>query len=130
MQLYTVEAKRHPDSLSAKNNLAMLALLLNAQELKPNQLAQEVYQKAPTNANYASTYAFSLYVQGKPAEALKIMDRLSAKDLEEPSAAGYYGLILKAANQPAKARPYLELADKARVLPEERKIFDRAKAGS
>jgi hypothetical protein len=130
MMLYSQELKRSPSDLSMKNNLAMTALLLDAQELKPHDLAREVYQKAPTNSAYASTYAFSLHVQKKDAEAFKVMQQLPPKALEEPSIAGYYGLILKATGNPAKAKVYLDWASKAKMLPEEKKLFDRAKTGA
>ena len=129
MQLYSQESKRVPSDLSAKNNLAMTVLLLDAQEFKPYDLAREVYQKSPTNASYVSTYAFSLYLQGKNAEALKVIKTLKPQELQDPAIAGYYGLILKATGDRAKARSYLDWTSKARLLPEEKKLFDNAKAG-
>lgn len=129
MQLFGQETKVLPSSLSMKNNLAMTALLLDAQELKPYDLAREVYQASPTNSSYVSTYAFSLYLQGKSAEALKVMKTLSPGELQNPSVAGYYGLILKATGDRAKARAYLDWTAKAPLLPEERALFDQAKAG-
>jgi gluconate kinase len=42
MQLYSQESKRVPSDLSAKNNLAMTVLLLDAQEFKPYDLARQV----------------------------------------------------------------------------------------
>jgi len=128
MILYSQELKRAPSNLAIKNNLAMLALLLDARDLKPHDLAREVYQSAPTNAAYASTYAFSLHLQKKDAEALKVMQRLKPQQLDDPSIAGYYGLILKATGDREKARAYLQWASKAQTLPEERQLFDRAKA--
>ena len=130
MMFYSQELKRSPSDLGIKNNLAMTALLLDAQELKPHDLAREAYQKAPTNSAYVSTYAFSLHLQKKDAEAMKVMQQLPTKALEDPSIAGYYGLILKATGNPGKAKVYLEWASKAPMLPEEKKLFDRAKAGS
>ena len=129
MQLYSQESKRVPSDLSAKNNLAMTVLLLDAQEFKPYDLAREVYQKSPTNASYVSTYAFSLYLQGKNAEALKVIKTLKPQELQDPSIAGYYGLILKATGDRARARAYLDWTVKVRLLPEEKKLFDNAKAG-
>jgi hypothetical protein len=129
MMLYSQELKRSPSNLAMKNNLAMTALLLDAQELKPHEIAREVYQKAPTNAAYVSTYAFSLHLQKKDAEALKVIEQLKPQELQNPSIAGYYGLILKATGNGAKAKTCLELASKAKLLPEEQKLFDRAAAG-
>jgi hypothetical protein len=130
MQLFKQELERTPSDLAAKNNLAMTALLLNAKELNPNDLAREVYQQAPTNSSVAATYAFSLYLQRKSAEALKVMQQLNPQDLDSPSIAGYYGLILKATGSNAKAKVYLDLTSKAGLLPEERKLFDQAKTGT
>jgi hypothetical protein len=129
MMLYSQELKRTPSDLGVKNNLAMTALLLEANEMKPHDLARELYQKAPTNAAYASTYAFSLHVQKKDAEALKVMQQLKPQELDNPAIAGYYGLILQATGNREKARAYLQWASKAQTLPEEKKLFDRAKAG-
>jgi cytochrome c-type biogenesis protein CcmH/NrfG len=128
MDLFNQQAKALPSDLALKNNLAMTALLLNDKDLKPHELAQEVYEKSPTNSSFASTYAFSLFLQKKNAEALSIMERLNPKDLEKPSIAGYYGLILQANGELAKARKYFELAAKAPHLPEEQKLFNTARA--
>jgi predicted Zn-dependent protease len=130
MMLFSQEAKRVPTDLSIQNNLAMCALLMNAQELKPYDLARDLYQKSPTTASYVSTYAFSLYLQGKNAEALKVMKTLKPLDLQNRSISGYYGLILKATGDPAKAKVYLDWAAKGQLLPEEKKLFDQAKAGT
>lgn len=127
MQLYTQEMKRNPSNLPIKNNVAMSALLLDAQELKPHELAKEVYQKSPTNSSFISTYAFSLYLQGKHAEALKVIQTIKPEDLQTPEIAGYYGIILKATGDREKARVYVNWAFKARLLPEEKKLFERAK---
>jgi tetratricopeptide (TPR) repeat protein len=126
MQLFGVEAKREPADLEIKNNLAMTAMLLDAQELNPYSLAREAYEKAPQNPSYASTYAYSLYLQKKYAEALKVMQKLTPKELNDPSIAGYYGLILKATGDNTKAQSYLGWAAKAKLLPEEQKLFQQA----
>jgi predicted Zn-dependent protease len=129
LSLFSQELKRAPADLANKNNVAMTALLLEANELKPYEMAREVYEKSPTNAAYASTYAFALHLQGKNADALKIMQTLTPAQLEDPSIAGYYGLILKATGESEKAKAYLNWAFKAPMLPEERKLFERARAG-
>ena len=130
MQLYSQQLKRLPSDPGVKNNLAMTALLLEATEMRPHDLAREVYEQVPTNSSYASTYAFSLYTQSKCADALKVLQRLRPEELENPSIAGYYGLILKATGDRAKAMTYLQRASKAALLPEELKLFDRAKSGA
>ena len=67
--------------------------------------------------------------RGVMVSALAAMEKLSAKQLEDPSVAGYYGLILKANGNPAKAKTFLDLSAKANLLPEERKLMNAARAG-
>ncbi len=132
MMLCSQELKRTPSDLDLKNNLAMTALLLDAKELNPHALAREVYLQAPTNAACISTYAFSLHLQKQDTEALKVIERLTPQQLQDPSLAGYYSLILQATGNKAKARSYLDLtlASKTLLLPEEKEMFNRAKAGT
>jgi Flp pilus assembly protein TadD len=127
MQLYNQETKRAPSDLSAKNNLALTALLLDAQELRPQELARELYQQEPTNSTYASTYAFALYLRKDNTEALKVLEQLKPRDLEKPSVSGCYGLVLHATGNEKKARKYLDLSSGARLLPEERRLIEIAK---
>ena len=126
MQLLGIMVKRDPDNLGLKNDLAMTAMLLNAQELNPYEMAKAVYQKEPKLASFAATYAFSLYLQKQYAEALKVMNQLKPEELKNPAIAGYYGLILKANGDRAGAAPYLALAAKGKLMPEEKQMFDQA----
>ena len=126
MQLFSLQAKRLPNDMEIKNDLATTALLLGAQELEPDQLAQTVYENNPKNTAYVTTYAFSLYLQKKYADALKVMQQLTPQEQNNPAIAGYYGLILKATGDNAKAKAYLGLTTKPPLLPEERKLFQQA----
>jgi predicted Zn-dependent protease len=129
MELFDIMFKRNPDDLDTKNDLAMTAMLLGEQELDPYDLAREVYEKNPTNSSFASTYAFSLYLQQKYPDALKVMQQLTPKDLQDPSVDGYYGLILKANGNNAQARSFLDRSSRGQLLPEEQVLFIQAKAG-
>ena len=129
MELFDIMFKRNPDDLDTKNDLAMTAMLLGEQELDPYDLAREVYEKDPSNSSFASTYAFSLYLQQKYPDALKVMQQLSSKDLQDPSVDGYYGLILKANGNNAQAKLYLDRSSRGLLLPEEQALFNQAKAG-
>ena len=129
MELFDIMFKRNPDDLDTKNNLAMTAMLLGEQELDPYDLARDVYEKAPANPSFVSTYAFSLYLQKKYPEALRVMQQLTPKDLQDPSVDGYYGLILKANGNMAAAKSFLDRSSRGRLLPEEQDIFTQAKAG-
>jgi tetratricopeptide (TPR) repeat protein len=129
LALYSQEFRRLPSNLAIKNNLAMTAILLEASELKPHDLAKEVYQKSPTNPAYASTYAYSLHLQENDSQALKIFQSLKPQDLQHPAIAGYYALVLKATGDKQKAKAYLDWADKGVLLPEEKKLFEQARVG-
>ncbi len=129
MTLSGQQLKFNPADLWVKNNLIMCSLLLDEQELKPNDLARALYNAAPDNPSFVSTYSFSLFLQKKNAEALKIIEQLKPEELKKPSIAGYYGLILKATGNPAKAKIYLSSAFKSNLLPEEQKLFNQALTG-
>jgi Flp pilus assembly protein TadD len=129
--LYSQLSKTNPSDIISKNNLAMVALLLKSpQQYNAHELAREVYDKSPTNATFASTYAFSLYRGSDFKKAQQVLEQLSPKDLEKPSIAAYYGVVLKAAGDTAKAKKYLDLAltsTNVTFLPEERKLIEEAR---
>lgn len=128
MQLFDVIYKREPGDAENKNNLAYTAMLLGETGLNTYNLAQEVYTKDPQNASYVATYALSLYMQKKYPEALAVMQKLSPKQLQDPSIAGYYSIILKANGNSQMARDYYKLTANSTLLPEEQKLFERALA--
>jgi len=128
MGLYDEQARMNPADLSAQNNLAMTALLLEAREHRPQELAREVYRKVPDNPAYASTYAYVLHLQKRNAQALKVFERLKPEQLEQPSVVLYYGLVLKATGQCERAKKYFDIAAGIRLLPEERKLLNQAQA--
>lgn len=127
MAIFSKQLQKSPNNQGIKNNLAMIGLLLDAKEINPHEMARQVYQGSPTNATFASTYAFSLYLQKKNPEALKVLESLQPAALQDPSVAGYYGLVLQASGDKAKSRQYLDLASKGKLLPEERKIMEAAR---
>lgn len=129
MSLFSTQLSADPDNLAIKNNLAMTAMLLEANELRPFEMARQVYEASPTNAAYASTYAYALHRQAKDAEALAVFEKLTAEQRAEPSIAGYYAMMLRANGRGEEAKRYFDLAAEARMLPEERKVIDEARAG-
>jgi tetratricopeptide (TPR) repeat protein len=130
LTLFGQTVQNDSTNMAALNNLAVTALLLEAWEKKPHELAQAAYAKSPTNASFASTYAYSLLVQKKPEAALRTIERLKPEQLAEPSIAAYYGIILTASGHGDKAKNYLDLASKAKLLPEEEKLVEKARRKS
>ena len=117
---------QNPNNLAAKNDLAGTALLLGTQNSRTHELAREVFTKFPSNEITASTYAYSLLVQGKRDEAVKAFAGVNRSALEQPSIALYYGLVL-GTNSPAEARKYLDLAAGGKLLPEEKALLQDAR---
>jgi Flp pilus assembly protein TadD len=123
-------AEIDPGDSKVQNNLAQVSLLLNANPERARRRAANLYCKEPSNAAYASTYAFSLYTEGDVKGALKVMSTLREDQLQEPPLAAYYGVFLAASREKGKAREYLELGRQTQLLPEERTLLDRAEAAS
>ena len=119
----------HPSDPFLKNNLATISLLRKSDLSRAYRLAREAYDSAPDNPFFISTYAYSLVLQQKTDEAIKIVSTLKAEHLKVPSIAAYYGVIEAQAGNKHAARAPLELAASARLLPEEEQIVQTAKAG-
>ena len=115
--------ERDEKNAQARNNVAMLSLLLQKDAPKALETARILHEQAPTNATFASTYAFALHVGGRSAEGLAVLKRLSPEQLQDPGVAAYYALLLHANGADSEAPPYLELAKKATLLPAEKNLL-------
>ncbi len=116
-----------PDDPMVKNNFAQISLLLHAEPARARALARDVHLAQPQNAAFASTYAFGLFQNGDVQGALKVMRGLTPAQLEDPSVAAYYGIILAAAGDTAAAPKFLDASAKAKLLPEEEKLVTEAR---
>lgn len=121
-------AEISPDDLTLQNNLAQVALLLDLDTERARKIAADLAKQEPTNPAYVSTYAFSLYVRGNVEAALQTIETLRPEQLQSPSIAGYYGIILAAAGQKEKAREYLQRGKQTFLLPEEKALIAKAEA--
>ncbi len=119
-----------PANLQVKGVLALTSLLLDAQDAKMHDLAREVYQQRPEDPFFTSAYAYSLCLQRKFPEALEFFRKLNPEQLQEPTVAAYYGIVLCEAGKRTEAQKYLDLAGRAKLLPEEKELLKRAKARS
>ena len=111
----------------AQNNLATVSFLLASQVSRAQDLAREAYQKMPKNEAFAATQAYSLHLQDRTRQGLKVLEALKPDQLEVPSVALYYGVLLAANDESEKATKYLELAEKGQLLPEEKALLVEAK---
>jgi Flp pilus assembly protein TadD len=109
-----------------QNNFAQLSLLLNLNADRGQKIAREVYEQDPKNPAYASTYAFALHVAGDTKKGLKILETLTPEQLHKPEIAAYYGILLAAAGD-ARAAEFLDLGEKATLLPQEKALIEKAR---
>lgn len=115
-------------NLMAKNNVAYLSLLLDVDKERAHALAKDAYSIAPTNAAYVSTYALSQHLIGRTVEGLKLMEALQPREIEVPSIAFCYGIILAAAQKREEAPKYLAIAESSSILfPQERALIAKAR---
>jgi Flp pilus assembly protein TadD len=112
----------NPNDLVAANNCASLGLLLSA-DPGARRLAEKLYNDHPTNAAFAATYAFALHVEGKTADALRVIERLKDQQLRQPALAAYYVVMLAASGNIERARAFLPAAERANLLPEEKTLL-------
>jgi predicted Zn-dependent protease len=125
-RVYAAVTSYSPNSFVAQNNLAATSLLLKLNLSKAHALAKEVFTQHPKEAIVASTYAYSLHLQGRTKEGLGVLEKLSPDALATPSVALYYGLLLSASGETNKAAKYLDIAQKADLLPEEKALAAEA----
>ena len=127
LRVYETLLERNPKSMPAKNNVAVISLLLDRDLDRATMFAQEVYEADKTNAVFLSTYAFALHAKGKSTQALKLMETLPETDLRRPDVATYYAVLLSATGDREKAQTYIATAEKAQMLPEERRLLEGAR---
>jgi tetratricopeptide (TPR) repeat protein len=122
-KVYAAMLAMVPTDVALKNNVAATSLLLKTNLRQAHELAREVYEEGKTNAVFVSTYAYSLHVQGKTDEALRLMRTIPETSLREPAIAVYYATLLAAAGERKKAGVYFGAAEKGPLLPEERQLL-------
>jgi len=111
-----------------KNNLANISLLRNSDLDEAYRLAREAYESSPENPFFTSTYAYSLLLQHKQDEALKVLSALKPEYLKIPSVAAYYGVVEAQSGHKDVAKAPLERAAAAKLLPEEMQMVRLAEA--
>lgn len=128
-RFYSNQLSRNSANLYVMNNMAMTSLLLRVDLPSAHKRALQAHRDRPENLTAATTYAFSLHVQGKTAEARKLLDSLGTEALKVPANAVYYVIITHALGDKAMARQYLEYTRLAqRLLPEEKAMLAAVRA--
>ena len=129
LKVYAALMKYDSPDAVAKNNFAAISLLLNRQVDVAREIARDNFHQHPQDSIILSTYAFSLHLQGKTGEGLKLLEQLKPDELRQPGVATYYGVLLAAADRTNQALEYLGLAAQAtQLLPEEKSLIANALA--
>jgi tetratricopeptide (TPR) repeat protein len=117
-----------PSDAKMKNCLASVFLLRKNELEKAYRLAGEAYSSSTNNPFFISTYAYSLLLQNRQDEALKVVSGIRPEYLQIPSISAYYGVIQAQAGHKDLAKGPLERAQMAKLLPEEKQMVQMAKA--
>src|SRR5256886_4385422 len=126
-KLYDVLQRLHeasPNEIGITANLARLGLNIEQNTKQAQQLAKQIYERAPDDVSCAVTYAFSLYVEGRTTEGLGIMQKLPPEALHESHAAVYAAVLLLDVNQPDGAKEYIQVAKRGPLYAEEKRLLD------
>ena len=127
--LYKIAQRLHensPNEPALAANYARLALLVDQNPADGHRLAKETYERAPDDVNVGMTYAYSLYMLGRTAEAIAIMKKLPPEGVRDSHAAVYAALLLLDENNAPAAQEYIALAQAGPIFPEEKKLLDEA----
>jgi len=127
--LYKIAQRLHensPNEPGIAATCARLALLVDQNPAEGHRLAKETYDRAPDDVNVAMTYAYSLYMLGRTADGIAVMNKLPPQGVHDPHAAVYAALLLLDDNQAAAAQEYIAAAQAGPIFPEEKRLLDEA----
>jgi predicted Zn-dependent protease len=125
-KVYATMASYDAHNFVAQNNLAATSLLLRMNLPRAHEVAKEMYAQHSAEPIVASTYAYSLHLQGHTKEGLAVFGKLKPATLETPPVALYYGVLLSAAGDTNQAGKYLDIGRTANCLPEEKALVTEA----
>ncbi|HEX2853317.1 MAG TPA: hypothetical protein VHO24_08770 [Opitutaceae bacterium] len=115
-----------PRDQVARNNFAYTSLLLDSNLARAGLIAAEHHAAHPDDPYLTTTYAFALFKQGKAAEALENLEKLSATELSESERMLFHAAFLARVGETSRAAELMKGIDLRRLLPEERKIGENA----
>ncbi len=118
--------ENEPGNREERNNYTYTSLLLRTALERAHRDARSSYEFDPKNPFYITSYAFSLYRQDKPQEALRIFETLNFGAISTPERTLLHGVLLVAngrADEGIELMSRLKLED---LLPEERQLHTEA----
>ena len=125
-KVYSTMASYDSRNFVAQNNWVATSLLLRLNLPRAHAVAKDVFTQHPAEGIVTSTYAYSLYLQGRTNDSLAVFRKLKPEALEIPSVALYYGMLLSATGDTTAAAKYLDIARNSNCLPEEKALVAEA----
>jgi tetratricopeptide (TPR) repeat protein len=119
-------ASTDPQDIEARNNFAGTCLLLRINLEQAHRMAEENLAHRPEDPVLVATYAYSLHLQGRTDDGMAAFETLTPENLTDPNTALYYGVLLNATHQVAKAKSVLAVVDPTKLLPEERQLMSES----
>jgi tetratricopeptide (TPR) repeat protein len=114
-----------PGDIVARNNFAFLSMLTGIGRGEADRIARDDYGKQPENANVAATYAYSLYLNGRYDDGLRVLRRFGQRRLQEAGAELYLAVLQKATGDEGGAMQTAAEIDATKLLPEERALLQK-----
>lgn len=127
-RLFTRVVEVQPKDPVAANNLAYTDLLLDANLERSSLMARRLATLAPQNPFFATTFAFALLKEGKPADALARIDALTATQRTDPVRMLIKARCLAALGQGGAAADLMDGVITRGMLPEELRLADETRA--
>ena len=89
------------------------------------KIARELYEKSGESGYLPLTLL--RFMPGRSEKAVKVMEALPPEQVRQPEIAAYYGIILAAAGDHARAAEFLDLSETATLLPQEKALVEKAR---
>jgi hypothetical protein len=108
---------------------ALLTMLLEptADWSPAKEAMKNLYESNRANATYATGYVFALAQAGKPAEAMAVVEKMSASERDYPPRQPYLAFAYGVARKGPELERAAGLSSPASLLPEENYLFTRAR---
>jgi cellulose synthase operon protein C len=127
-QIFARILEIEPLNRDNQNNYAFTSMLLDANLRQSYEMAASDLAAQPKNPYFKSTEALAIFKQGKPADALAMMDSLSPSEASMPERLLYRAIFSAASGDASGAQALIEGLQPARFLPEERDLMAKASA--
>jgi predicted Zn-dependent protease len=116
----------HPLDADVSNNFVYFAALTGHDGAIAERLATEDLERNPQNLTYLATRAFVMFVNGRAADALALLQPKAAEVEKSPALAFAYGLALAGTGNKTEARALLEKIPQSALATREADLIKSA----